>query len=203
MKPKTSKVKAVENREAILANAISLFADNGCAAVSIRDIAAAADVNIPTIYHHFGDKLGLYQECCSVVFSEANTILLGSIREDVSAEENVIVFVSELYTMLSDETYVSKLFLRELADRDEAGLEKLTEESFLTAFEEFYAVVGRLIEKPPDRIQIISVFALTFGLAQMSHMRPALREEGELMLDSPREAAKFIMATMLPAMKGR
>jgi TetR/AcrR family transcriptional regulator len=204
LKPKTSKVKAAENRQAILVNAIPLFADNGCAAVSIRDIAGAAGVNIPTIYHHFGDKLGLYQECCSVVFLDANATLLESIREELPAEENVIAFVAALYTMLSDATNLSKLFLRELADRDEAGLSKLTEESFFTAFDKLYVVVGSLLEKTPNRRQIISVFALTFGLAQMSHMRPALqRGDDDLVMVSPREAAEFILATMLPAMKER
>jgi len=196
----TASRSSAGNRETILAAATALFAQSGCAAVSIRDIAKASAVNIPTIYHYFGDKDGLYQECCSLIFRSANQQLRASINPGASAEENVIAFVAELYAMVSSETHLAKLFLRELADGDEAGLAKLTDESFFTAFDALDNALKQLITEQPDKMQIISIFALTFGLAQMSHMRPVLRETGEGMLDSPSLAAKFVLATMLPAL---
>lgn len=198
-----TKKSSTGNRESILAAAIPLFASNGTSGVSVRDIAAAASVNIPTIYHYFGDKDGLYQESCSVIFTEANEKLRQSIRQGVSSEANAISFLAELYAMLSSETSLSKLFLRKLADGDEAGLAKLTEESFFTAFDALNSVLSDFLTKPPERLQIISVFAFTFGLAQLSHLRPALRQQGEMMLDTPLEAAKFVMAMILPALSKR
>lgn len=46
-------------RDRILASALELFADRGAAAVSVRDIAAAAHVSPANVLHHFGSKQGL------------------------------------------------------------------------------------------------------------------------------------------------
>ena len=47
-------------REAILTAAEKLFAENGFAATSMRDISAASGVSHPLIHHHFGSKQELY-----------------------------------------------------------------------------------------------------------------------------------------------
>lgn len=47
-------------RERLFQAAISLFGAKGYAATSVRDIVRAAGVTAPTLYHHFGNKEGLY-----------------------------------------------------------------------------------------------------------------------------------------------
>lgn len=49
-----------EPKERILKAALQLFQEKGYAGVAIRDITSAADVTQATLYHHFGDKKGLY-----------------------------------------------------------------------------------------------------------------------------------------------
>ncbi|WP_061961519.1 TetR/AcrR family transcriptional regulator [Demequina flava] len=48
-------------RERIIESALALFAERGNEAVSIRDIATAADVSPALIPHHFGSKAGLVE----------------------------------------------------------------------------------------------------------------------------------------------
>ena len=48
-------------RDALLQTARDLFLARGFAAVSLRQIAAAAGSSPATIHYHFGDKLGLYR----------------------------------------------------------------------------------------------------------------------------------------------
>lgn len=48
----------------ILNSADQLFADRAYAALSIRDIAEAAGVPLPTLYRLFVDKRDIYQTCC-------------------------------------------------------------------------------------------------------------------------------------------
>ena len=48
-------------RDSLLQTARDLFLARGFAAVSIRQIAAAAGSSPATIHYHFGDKLGLYR----------------------------------------------------------------------------------------------------------------------------------------------
>ena len=50
-----------EARERLLHTALQLFAENGYAKTSTRDIAQAAGINIASIKYYFGDKAGLYR----------------------------------------------------------------------------------------------------------------------------------------------
>jgi len=57
--PQKRKQEEVEAK--ILEVAINLFARKGFEGASVRDITAAAQVTVPTLYYHFKDKDGLYQ----------------------------------------------------------------------------------------------------------------------------------------------
>jgi len=51
----------VPGRERLLMAAVRLVGTKGYAAASVRDIVQAAGVTAPTLYHHFGNKGGLYR----------------------------------------------------------------------------------------------------------------------------------------------
>jgi len=48
-------------RDLLVRRATTLFATRGYAAVSVQEIVEAAGVTKPTLYHHFGNKLGLLE----------------------------------------------------------------------------------------------------------------------------------------------
>jgi TetR/AcrR family transcriptional regulator len=50
-----------DNRANILTQALELFAERGYDAVGVQEIAAAAGVTKPTLYHYFGSKAGLLE----------------------------------------------------------------------------------------------------------------------------------------------
>ena len=49
----------MDNRSRLLDDALSLFAARGYDAVGVAEIVEAAGVTKPTLYHHFGNKLGV------------------------------------------------------------------------------------------------------------------------------------------------
>jgi TetR/AcrR family transcriptional regulator len=51
----------MDNRTRLLEVALRLFAARGYDAVGVQEIVEAAGVTKPTLYHHFGNKLGLLQ----------------------------------------------------------------------------------------------------------------------------------------------
>lgn len=53
--------RQTDARTAVLDAAEALFAERGFAAVALREIARAAEVNVGTVTYHFGDKLGLLE----------------------------------------------------------------------------------------------------------------------------------------------
>ena len=51
----------MDNRSAILSNALRLFAARGYDAVGIQEIVDEAGITKPTLYHYFGSKQGLLE----------------------------------------------------------------------------------------------------------------------------------------------
>jgi TetR/AcrR family transcriptional regulator len=67
-------------RERLLKAAVRLFATRGYAATSVRDIVGAAGVTAPTLYHHFGNKEGLF-----LAITRANQSRVEAAQEEVRA----------------------------------------------------------------------------------------------------------------------
>jgi AcrR family transcriptional regulator len=67
--PKPTRSDGVEARNRLLDAALQLFAEQGFAKTSIREIALAAQANVAAISYYFGDKAGLYR----AVFSDPRT----------------------------------------------------------------------------------------------------------------------------------
>lgn len=56
-------------RDQLARRATELFSSRGYAAVTVQDIVAAAGVTKPTLYHHFGSKLGLLRVVLQELFA--------------------------------------------------------------------------------------------------------------------------------------
>lgn len=66
----------MEARERILDEALSLFAAKGFETVAVQFVCDAAGITKPTLYHHFGSKLGLLQAILEEVYLD----LLGRVE---------------------------------------------------------------------------------------------------------------------------
>lgn len=62
---RASRIDGQEARERLFMAALKLFAEQGYAKTSTREIAARAEVNISAISYYFGDKQGLYRSVFS------------------------------------------------------------------------------------------------------------------------------------------
>ncbi len=66
-------------RQAVLEAAVRLFADLGPSSVSLRDIAAAANVNLGLLHRHFGSKSDLVSAALRQVAAETGPALAETI----------------------------------------------------------------------------------------------------------------------------
>ncbi len=66
----------MDTRQRILQEALTLFAAHGYEAVAVQDVVAAAGLSKPSLYHHFGSKLGLLQ----ALLEERHLELLARVR---------------------------------------------------------------------------------------------------------------------------
>lgn len=52
----------MESRERLVATGLRMFVDRGYDAVGVQEIVSESGVTKPSLYHHFGSKLGLLEE---------------------------------------------------------------------------------------------------------------------------------------------
>ena len=74
---------AVETREQILKAAWDLFAERGFEDVSVRDVTAAAGVNLASVSYHFGCKEGLIQETVKRCMNPINEYRIKLLHEAI------------------------------------------------------------------------------------------------------------------------
>lgn len=98
--PKKKRRTRGELKELIIEAASELFAQKGYAEPTIREIADAAQVVLPTLYRIFADKRDIYDQCCR----RAAAKYLGGFRENLRHELNGEQMV---YRILSDAVMMS------------------------------------------------------------------------------------------------
>jgi AcrR family transcriptional regulator len=157
-------------RRAILAAAESILADDGYERFSMRRLAERCGYTAPTIYHHFGDKLGLVEAVLEARFRDLLRVIrrvplasdpLETIRARARAFVRFGLRNPIHYRVLTAQRGPSP---RPLAAAEDAL--RLLEQPWRQLIEQ-----GRLAEEHLDVAQQ-SVFALAHGLISLRSSRP-------------------------------
>src|SRR5271163_1412240 len=154
-----------ETQRLILDTAISVFAENGYEAVTMRQIATLADLTPASIYNYYADKRSLYLAACKHSLGEATQRMLQTVDEGTSPRDRLFRFVRGLAMVDANAT---RLFMRELVEVDKEGLALLEHETFEAAFRKLIELLRQATGAPASPVRAASVFALVFGLTQFS-----------------------------------
>jgi AcrR family transcriptional regulator len=118
--------------------AMRLFAERGAAAVTVREIAAAAGVSAGLVIHHYGSKDGLKEavDRRAVAFFEEMIGEFGQLGEEGGGASLVELFAGRLESEPTMADYIRRLLLdggeaadglfAKLLDATEAGMRALT-----------------------------------------------------------------------------
>lgn len=86
------------NRDRLVAQARRLFAENGYAAVSVDEVAAAAGLTKGAVYYQFKDKTDLFRAACEAVMADvAKYVDLSTMAESPHPLEEIIVGGSKMF----------------------------------------------------------------------------------------------------------
>lgn len=180
-------------REKILAAASEVFCDKGFAHTTIRDICAAADVNVAAVNYHFGDKKQLYLQVLSQWMTDfvADTAMEQTLASDAPPEERLHeYFRAELSILLKDNDVDGKalnkirLIIRQLTEEDHDpqvfDCHKSVEEKLV--FPVITELVGTNLDEETLTVAIMAVTSLTthYFLAVVDNPEMAFKTEKEL-----------------------
>jgi TetR/AcrR family transcriptional regulator, regulator of cefoperazone and chloramphenicol sensitivity len=95
-----SRSDGVQSRERLLLTAMRLFAEQGFARTSTREIALAAGTNIASISYYFGDKAGLYRAAFTEPAPHATEDIALYTNPELSLPEALRAFYAHLLAPL-------------------------------------------------------------------------------------------------------
>ncbi|TFD98209.1 forespore capture DNA-binding protein RefZ [Jeotgalibacillus sp. R-1-5s-1] len=78
-----------ETKSEVMTAAVDLFYTKGFHATSVREISAAAEVNVATVSYYFSGKKGLLEECLIAFFEPYLAVLEGSL--DLRGEKSFVM----------------------------------------------------------------------------------------------------------------
>jgi len=98
----------MDNRAALLACALELFAFRGYDGVGVQEIVDAAAVTKPTLYHYFGSKRGLLDTLLAEHFAD----LLARVREAAAYRRDLPLTLNQVTAAYFDYAKAHRLFYR-------------------------------------------------------------------------------------------
>lgn len=162
-----TKQEAVDARAALLSAATRLFAEQGVAQTTTREICAAAGLNAGAIHYHFGDKDGLYRAVVAGPLEAMKAELAGFDDPALSLREVMrrVLLPFMAADESAEERAVMQLFLNEM-QRPSPVFAQVFRELFVPVHRSMTTVLARHIglAEPDD-----AVTQLLYGLQAMAH----------------------------------
>jgi AcrR family transcriptional regulator len=156
----TTESTKVSAREALLAAAESLFAERGYSAVSTREIAEAAQVNLGAIQYHFGSKAKLFiatvhrmMHSCASMRAGLNAPEGCADTRDAAHKLCTFIYGLLLNVLRPSGPQASRVMCREILSSDFNSQDEMFRELVSSVVEEFTRPIR------DDLIQVIKVLA--------------------------------------------
>ena len=164
------KAKPRSSRETILKVSLQLFADLGYEGVAMRQIAKAAGVTLPAIYHHFNNKQELFNAVEAELYGAHADSLLKALTADVPAEQRLHDFITRLMVSFEDHPAYFKILQRNLVEGRPAN-QGFLKESLQHVYDELKRMLNAFAPGSGEGAVPILIFSCIVGYETM---RPAI-----------------------------
>ena len=188
-------------RQRILGAAEELFAERGFAGASLRQVTAAAKVNLAAVNYHFGSKDNLIEEVFRRRLDELSRRRLERLAEVSQAAAPTLDAVLDAFITpaleLSLDRNGGSVFMRVLARafaEHNSNLRKFLSDNYGHVLKEFAATFARLLPQL-DKQELywrldLAVGALTYAMADFGMIK---RREGETERQHREQMAKHLI----------
>ena len=156
--------------DAILDAAEHLFARQGFAAASVKQLGAAAGVNPALLYYYFGDKVGLYEAVLERILGRVAAAAVERLEHAPSPAEAVREIVRVQVRVLVERPQAARLLLRELVDHEAEHAVPAAATFVATAFEGLCAAIRAGQARGDFRPDLRPEYAAYSTVAQVAYV---------------------------------
>ena len=205
---------ATDRRDRILVASEDLFASQGFAATTIKQIGERAGVNAALLYYYFADKDTLYREMLQRLIRQMITSGMAELDRAQSPDKRLDAFVRRQASFVFTHPNLPKLMVREMTDHEAARAEAIITELAATMFRGLCELIREGQRAKLFRADLRPEFAAISTISQVAYFaiaRPAVgillgHKRGQLPASTVGEfadhAAKFALAALAPARAG-
>ncbi len=196
--------KGARTRRRILDTAERLFADKGYSGTTLRDVAGASGLRIPSLYNHFPSKESLY----SAVLDEGISPLLEALSEYLAAGDQPPDrrdFTRRIFELLARRPQLPRLVQHEVLDggtRLSPILSEWFKPALAKAEEAIRALPGaRRWESDQIPLLVMALYHMAVGAFTVAPLYEALDREDPLTEDALEKQARFfadVVTALLP-----
>jgi TetR/AcrR family transcriptional regulator len=164
-------------RDVILDAAEQLFARQGFAATTIKEIGAAAGVNAALLYYYFADKATLYEAVLRRVLQLLATHATQRLSAPATPEDALRAFVAAQVEVMSAHPNIPKLVVREMIDHDAAHAQPFIADTIATVFKRLCEVIRAGQRTETFRADVRPEYAAISTISQVVYLfvaRPAV-----------------------------
>lgn len=158
------------SRDEIFRVAVKLFAMKGYDAVTVREIASAASVSLPTLYHYFQDKMSLYR----AVVIERQLELEVVLEADLSSVQTPAEFRIWLETLIKSgfqQSDLNRLLYREmLSPRDDLHRD-MASRSLQPLYDSLRSKMNAIWPGKGDGVLPLLILSTMFGMVTLDPFR--------------------------------
>jgi len=212
--PRPPASDTASRRELILDASEHLFATQGFASTTIKQIGEHAGVNSALLYYYFADKDTLYREMLQRLIRQMISFGMGALDVAEPPDQRLEGFVRRQAGFVFEHPNLPKLMVREMTDHEGARAEAIITELAATMFRGLCELIREGQRAKLFRADLRPEFAAISTISQVAYFaiaRPAVgillgHKRGHLpattVTDFAEHAAKFALAALAPARSG-
>jgi len=163
-----------ETQERLLDTAAELFAKQGYAGVSMRDIGRSVGITQAAIYHHFDNKEALYVAAVTYLVEQSTLGVSEQMAAIDSPAIRLELLVGTMLETMEKDPRFRRIYMRELLEGDEQKLAAIAENAFDVFYQPLYALMVDLAPDEDPQLLIFSLFGMLFHHLEVRKLAPHL-----------------------------
>jgi AcrR family transcriptional regulator len=150
MRPAQANIEDQSARERLMTAAVEIFAEQGYAATSVREIVGRAGVSKPVLYYYFGSKEGLFNSIIEAAADQQKATIKKLLAAEGTTEERLTLFFEGLLAKIRRNRNMVRLMNTIILGPPS----RAPEVDYLSFRRRTYQAIERIVEQGAERGEV-------------------------------------------------